>query len=147
MKLVKYRDPFAGFIPFRSLDRMFGDFLSDSFWGTDSLRAVDPPIDVYEKDGEIVLSAELPGMSKDDIDINVEGNTVTLRGERKHKDEVKDEHYHRIERLYGSFERSFTLPASADTNKISAEYKNGILKLRIPKLDEAKPKRISVKVG
>lgn len=148
MKLVKLRDPFASLVPFgNSLDRIFDDFFADRFRDPGLSWYGDPPIDVYEKDNEIVLSAELPGMTEKDIDINVEDHTVTIKGERKHEDEVKEEHYHRVERVYGAFERSFTLPAAANTRKITAEYKNGVLKLHIPKAKEAKPKKIPVKVG
>ena len=105
-----------------------------------------PAVDIYEQDGNIVLKAELPGLDPKDVDIRVENNTLTLRGQRKLDEEVKRDNYHRVERAYGAFTRSFTLPNVVDTEKIKAEYKDGLLRVTLPKREEAKPKQISINV-
>lgn len=105
-----------------------------------------PLVDIYEHDGNIVLKAELPGVEPKDVDICVENNVLTLRGERRVDSEVKREQYHRVERAYGTFSRSFTLPAVVDTEKIKAEYKDGMLQVTLPTREEAKPKQISIAV-
>jgi HSP20 family protein len=105
-----------------------------------------PAVDIYEQDGNIVLKAELPGIDPKDVDVRVENNILTLRGERKLDNEVKRESYHRVERSYGTFTRSFTLPNMIDTEKIKAEYKDGVLRMILPKKDEAKPKQIAINV-
>ena len=106
-----------------------------------------PAVDIYEQNGNIVLKAELPGVDPKDVDVRVENNILTLRGERKLENEVKRESYHRVERAYGSFTRSFTLPNVVDTEKIKAEYKDGLLRMTLPKKDEARPKQISINVA
>jgi HSP20 family protein len=106
-----------------------------------------PSVDIYEHEGQIVLKAELPGIDPEDVDIRVENNVLTLRGERKLDSEIKREDYHRVERAYGKFSRSFTLPNVVDTDKIKAEYNHGVLKVSIPQKEEAKPKQISISVG
>jgi HSP20 family protein len=106
-----------------------------------------PAVDIYEHEGNIVLTAELPGVDPKDVDIRVENNVLTLRGERKWSDEVQRESYHRVERAYGSFARSFTLPNVVDTEKIKADFEDGMLKLVLPKREEAKPKQISINVA
>jgi len=105
-----------------------------------------PAVDIHEQEGNIVLKAELPGIDPKDVDIRIENNTLTLRGERKFDDEVKRENYHRVERTYGAFARSFTLPNVVDTEKIKADYKDGVLRVTLPKREEAKPKQIQVNV-
>jgi HSP20 family protein len=104
-----------------------------------------PPVDLYDTDDACVVKAELPGLSKDDIHIEVHDHTLTLRGERKHEAEVKEEHYQRRERSYGSFQRAFWLPAMVDAEKIQASFKEGVLALRLPKSEATKPKRITIK--
>jgi HSP20 family protein len=106
-----------------------------------------PAVDIYEQNGNIVLKAELPGVDPKDVDVRVENNILTLSGERKLENEVKRENYHRVERAYGSFTRSFTLPNVVDTEKIKAEYKDGLLRMTLPKKDEARPKQISINVA
>jgi HSP20 family protein len=105
-----------------------------------------PSIDVYHEDGKLVVKADLPGLSKEDIDVSVVDNRLTIKGERKKETEVKEENYHRIERLYGTFERAFELPATVDAGKIEAAYKDGVLEVTLPEKPEAKPKQIAVKV-
>ncbi len=106
-----------------------------------------PAVDIFEQDGNIVMKAELPGIDSKDVDIRLENNVLTLRGERKVDSEVKRENYHRVERAYGNFTRSFTLPAVVDQEKIKAEYKDGVLRVTLPKREEAKPKQIAISVG
>ncbi len=105
-----------------------------------------PAVDIYEKDGTIVLKAELPGIDTKDVDVSVENNILTLRGERRFDQEVQKENYQRVERSYGAFTRSFTLPTVVDTEKIKAEFKDGVLRMTLPKKEEAKPKQISINV-
>ncbi|MGE3840381.1 MAG: Hsp20/alpha crystallin family protein [Vicinamibacterales bacterium] len=107
-----------------------------------------PPVDIFENEkGEIVLRAELPGLSKEDIDLRVENNTLTIRGERRKDIDVKDEKYHRVERTYGTFTRSFSVPNTVDAANVSADYKNGVLTVVLPVKEEAKPRQIQVKVN
>ena len=105
-----------------------------------------PAVDIYEHEGNIVLKAELPGIDPKDVDVRVENNVLTLHGERKVDSEVKREQYHRVERAYGSFTRSFTLPNVVDTEKIKAEYSDGVLRVTLPQREEAKPKQIAINV-
>mgnify|MGYP003524788719 CR=1 FL=1 len=107
-----------------------------------------PPVDIYESgQHELVIKAELPAMTRDDIQVTVENHTLTLRGEKTLDREVKEEQYHRVERSYGAFSRSFTLPATVDATKVSADYKDGVLTIRLPQLEEAKPRQVKVSVG
>jgi HSP20 family protein len=105
-----------------------------------------PRVNVEENDGGFELTAEVPGMKKEDISIDVKDRTLTISGERKLEEEKKDKNYHVCERSYGEFSRTFTLPDNVDAGKIEAEYDQGVLKLSIPKKEEAKPKEIKVKV-
>jgi HSP20 family protein len=106
-----------------------------------------PAVDIYEIDGALVLKAELPDLRREDIDVSVENNTLTIRGERKLDSEIKQENFHRIERPYGSFLRQFSLPPTVDPSKIAAEYKNGLLTVKLPVREEAKPRTINVEVA
>src|SRR5437773_1422568 len=107
-----------------------------------------PPVDIFQSDDkELVLKAELPDMSRDDIDITVDNGTLTIKGEKKLGNDVKEEHFHRIERRYGTFSRSFSLPQTVDTGKVAAEYRNGVLTVRLPLREEAKPRQIKVDVA
>lgn len=105
-----------------------------------------PAVDIYEHDGSLVLKAELPGIEPKDVDVHVENNVLTLRGERTLESEVKREQYQRMERSYGTFSRSFTLPNVVDNEKIKAEFKDGVLRVTLPQREEAKPKQISISV-
>jgi len=105
-----------------------------------------PACDIYETAKEIVVKAELPGLKKEDVFVSLEGNVLMIRGERKFEEEVKRENFHRVERNYGEFLRSFTLPAFIDPSKILAEFKDGLLWVFLPKREDAKPKQIEVKV-
>ena len=105
-----------------------------------------PAVDIYEQNGNIVLQAELPGLDPKDVDVRVENNVLTLRGQRKLEETVTKDSFHRVERSYGSFTRSFTLPNVVDTEKIQATYKDGVLRLTLPTKEEAKPKQIVINV-
>jgi HSP20 family protein len=106
-----------------------------------------PAVDIYETEHELVVKADLPDVNPQDLDIHVENNILTIRGERKFENKVKEENYLRVERAYGSFSRSFSLANSVNSEAIKADYQNGVLTLSIPKREEAKPKQIKVNVG
>jgi HSP20 family protein len=106
-----------------------------------------PAVDIYEVEGALVLKAELPDMKREDIDVSVENSTLTIRGERRLDSEIKQENFHRIERAYGSFVRSFSLPNTVDATKIAGEYKNGVLTVKLPVREEAKPRQINIEVA
>jgi len=117
-------------------------------FGFSAANAWVPPVDIYQTgDQELVLSAELPDMSRENIDITVENFVLTIKGEKKFAGEVKEEQFHHVERRYGTFSRSFTLPQTVDAGKVSAEYKNGALTVRLPLREEAKPRQIKVDVA
>ena len=124
------------------LNRMFSDFYSDAF-----SHASVPAVDVYETpEHEVVLKAELPEMKREDIHLTFENGVLTVAGERKLDESVKRNNFQRMERRYGSFSRSFTLPNTVDASRISAAYKDGVLTIRLPQREEAKPKHIAVNV-
>ena len=107
-----------------------------------------PPVDIYETEAhDLVLKAELPDMAREDIELTVERNTLTLKGTRKRPADVKDEQIRRVERRYGSFSRSFALPTTVDAGKVSAEYKNVVLTVKLPFREEAKPRTIAVEIA
>ena len=103
-----------------------------------------PPVDVYEDEHNITLKIEVPGIDEKDINVSIENNTLTVRGERRFEKDEKEENFHRVERMYGSFTRSFTLPNTVDPEQVSAHYEKGVLKIRLAKKAEAKPKLIKV---
>ena len=130
------------------MNRLFNDVYTRQNADVMTRGAWAPPVDIYENGNhELILKAELPAMTRDDIDITLENNTLTLRGEKKFAQDVKDEQYHHVERTYGSFSRSFALPTTVDVNKVSAEYKDGVLTIKLPFREEAKPKQIKVDVA
>ncbi|MFZ1008660.1 MAG: Hsp20/alpha crystallin family protein [Candidatus Sulfotelmatobacter sp.] len=106
-----------------------------------------PAVDVYEDEHSVTLKIEVPGIEEKDIDVRIENNTLTVHGERKIEKEEKEENYRRVERQYGSFTRTFNLPTTVDSEKVSANYDKGVLKIALPKKAEAKPKQIKVNVG
>ena len=106
-----------------------------------------PPVDVYEDEHSVTLKIEVPGIDEKDIDVRIENNTLTVHGERKFEKEEKEENFRRVERQYGSFTRSFTLPTTVDSEHVKANYDKGILNISLPKKAEAKPKQIKVNVG
>jgi len=126
------------------INRMFGETGLASGHDAEGFGAWLPPVDVVEEGDNLVFRAELPGVSKDDIEVKVENGTLSLRGEKRQEKEATAESAHRVERVYGAFHRSFILPSSVDAEKIQARYKDGVLELLLPKADEAKPRRISI---
>jgi HSP20 family protein len=143
------------FDPFRDLavlqDRMNRMF-NDTWSGRQEDHMLNrgtwvPPVDIYETEGELVLKAELPDLTREDIDVSVENNTLTIRGERKLDNDIKQENFHRVERAYGNFVRTFSLPPTVDTGRIGAEYKNGVLTVKLPMREEAKARTIDVRVA
>jgi HSP20 family protein len=106
-----------------------------------------PAVDIYETENELVLKADLPDVDEKDLDIQIENNMLTIRGERKFDHEVKEDNYLRIERTYGAFSRSFSLPNTVNAEAIKAEYKNGVLRVELPKRAESKPRQVKVNVG
>ena len=149
MAIVRF-DPFRDLVTLQDrINRVFGDAYRRTD-GDDVLKGGDwtPPVDIFEtKDHEIVLRAELPGLKREDLDLRVENSTLTLRGERKQENEVSKESYHRVERAYGTFSRSFSLPTTVDTEKVSASFADGILTVTLPTRAEAKPRQIQVQVN
>ena len=128
------------------INRVFADLLERT--GEESnLTAWAPAVDIFETEHELVVKADLPDVDPQDLDIHVENNILTIRGERKFEKDVKEENYLRIERAYGSFTRSFSLASTVNSEAIKADYRNGVLTLSIPKREEAKPKQIKVNVG
>src|SRR5204863_8080157 len=138
--------------PFRDLNllqdrmnRLFDD--AGRGWRADEPAATttwSPAVDIFETEAEIIVKAELPGMEQKDITLHLENNVLSLRGERKFEKEAKDENYHRIERSYGAFSRSFSIPATVDDENIRAEYKDGVLNIVLPKKEQARPKQINI---
>ncbi|MDD5082494.1 MAG: Hsp20/alpha crystallin family protein [Dehalococcoidales bacterium] len=138
--------------PFEELAEMERNF--EDIWGGWRLPAIwrrfpaekewMPAIDVFEKDDKIVVKAELPGMKQEDIDVSIEGNTLTIKGEKKTEKEVKEDNYYRSEFSYGSFFRSIPIPSSVDPNKIEATYEDGVLEVSLPKMPEVQPKKVTV---
>jgi HSP20 family protein len=149
MTLVRWNDPIREFTHLQDrINRAFSDAYGRGDEGLMTSGNWAPPVDVYQNgDHEVVLRAELPGMTREDIDITVDNGTLTIRGEKKFSSEVKEESFHRIERRYGSFSRSFSLPQTVDTGKVGAEYKDGVLTVRLPLREEAKPRQIKVDVA
>lgn len=142
------------FVPFRSpfqdmavLQNRLNSIFNES--GSDELIAGSfiPAVDVYEDQHKLVLKLEVPGIKQDDLNINIENQTLTVKGERKFESDEKEENFHRIERRYGSFVRSFTLPQTVDTNDVTANYDAGVLTISLTKKTEAKPKQIKIGIG
>jgi HSP20 family protein len=148
MTLTKW-DPFKDLLSLQDrMNRLFDESVRNVKPGDEALSSAiwSPAVDIYETDDEVVVKAELPEVDQKDIDIQIENNTITLRGERKFNKETKKENFHRIERAYGAFSRSFTLPGTIDQERIRADYKDGILKISMPKREETKPKQIKVAI-
>jgi HSP20 family protein len=134
--------------PFRELASLFENWTTP-MTGKDQLAAgtFAPPVDVYEDEQTLVLKLEIPGVNDEDLNVSLENNTLTVQGERKFEKEEKEENFHRIERRYGSFTRTFRLPNTIDTEKVDASYDKGILKITLAKRAEAKPKQIKIGNG
>jgi HSP20 family protein len=148
MNIVRF-DPFREMAALQDrVNRAFGD-LNRRYDDDLTVRGTwTPSVDIYESDNHaLVLKAELPDVAKEDIDLRVENNTLTISGTKKMDKEVKEQQYHRIERAYGSFSRTFTLPPTVDAGRIGAEFKNGVLTVTLPLREEAKPRQIQVAVN
>src|SRR5918999_2684906 len=145
MSIVRY-DPFRDLRSLQDeVNRLFSTNLSRSFGDEGIARgAWMPNVDIYENKDQIVLEAELPGMNREDFDLSVENNIITLRGERRFEKKDDGDNYHRVERAYGTFTRSFTLPQTVSVEGAVAEYKNGVLRVTLPKREEVKARRIEV---
>ena len=145
MTIVRY-DPFRDLRTLQEeVNRLFSSNLSRSFGDEGIGRgAWAPSVDIYENKDQIVLEAELPGMKQEDFDLSIENNVITLRGERKFEKTDETDNYHRVERSYGSFTRSFTLPQSVSAEGATADYSNGVLRVTLPKREETKARRIEV---
>jgi len=145
MAIIRW-DPFRDMVTLREkMNRLFEDSLTQKGEEKDLISSNwAPAVDIYETANELVLTAEVPGIEEKDIEIKIEDNTLTLKGERKFEKETKEENFHRIERSYGSFFRAFTLPSSIDPEKIQAEHENGVLRVVMPKRQELKPKMVKI---
>jgi len=149
MTMITRWDPFREFVTLQSrMNRLFHDsFSSEGQEQALTTTNFTPAVDVYEDEHNITLKIEVPGIDEKDIDVRVENSTLTVHGERKFEKEEKEENYRRVERQYGSFTRTFTLPQTVDPEKIQANYDKGVLKIQLAKKAEAKPKQIKIGVG
>ena len=146
--------PFMGLTGWeREMDRVLEDFFGrrarpwlERGFGTREMEVKPPIVDVFEEKDDVVVKAELPGMEKDNIEVNLTDHTLTIKGEKKKEEEIKEENYYRAERSYGSFLRTLDLPKDVRAEKVKASFKNGILEIRMPKTEEAKAKEVKVKV-
>jgi len=129
------------------MNRLFHDSFGEGREEALTTTAFAPPVDVYEDEHNVMLKIEVPGIEEKDIDVRIENNTMTVHGERKFEKDEKEENYRRVERQYGSFTRTFTLPDTVDTDNVSANYDKGVLKIKLAKKTEAKPKQIKVNVS
>jgi HSP20 family protein len=157
-KETKALAPRGSFMDFtrweRDMDRMMEDFLErrmrpwwpERWFRAEGMELTTPAIDLYEEKNDIVVKAELPGIDKNNIEINLADHMLTIKGEKKKEEEDKEENYYRSERSYGSFVRTLELPKDIHTDKVKASFKNGILEVRLPKTEEAKAKEVKVKV-
>ena len=127
--------------------RLFEDHFTRDRSGPADLATWAPPADIYETENELVLKVDLPDVEEEDIDVRIENNMLTIRGERKFEKNVNEDNYLRVERAYGSFMRSFSLPNTVSSENIRAEYRNGVLTLHMAKLEESKPKQIKISVS
>jgi HSP20 family protein len=147
MEIIPWR-PFGGELS--SLRREMDDIWNRFFGETPLARRIStewwPTVDVSETKDSLVVKAELPGLDAKDVEVSISGNVLTLKGEKKSEEEEKGEHHYRAERYYGSFQRSFQLPTSVQTDKVEATFDKGVLKITLPKVEEAKKKQIEVKV-
>ena len=146
MSIVRY-DPFRDLRTLQQeVNRLFSGNLTRTFDDEDIARGSwSPSVDIYENKDQIVIEAELPGMKREDFELSVENNVITLRGERQFEKKDESDNYHRVERAYGSFTRSFTLPNTVSAEGATADYRNGVLRVALPKREETKARRIEIK--
>ena len=149
MTMITRWDPFREFVTIQDrMNRLFRDsFGQEGREEALTTTTFAPPVDVYEDEHSVTLKIEVPGIEEKDIDVRIENNTLTVHGERKFEKEEKEENYRRVERQYGSFTRTFTLPNTVDQESVHANYDKGVLKIKLAKKAEAKPKQIKVNVG
>lgn len=148
MTMITRWDPFRDVVSLQHrMNRLFDDRLGALMRDESLTGAFVPPVDVYEDENSIQVRLEVPGVDEKDIDIQLENNVLTVRGERKFEKEEKEENFHRIERRYGSFTRSFTLPTTVNSDDVKADYDKGVLKIQLAKRAEAKPKQIKVNLA
>ena len=148
MTIVRW-DPFRNMATLQdSINRIFDEAVNKSRDYNDEVSKCDwrPIVDIYDTEKSIIINAELPGVTKDSITLDVKENILILKGERKSEEKVRNENYYRKERCFGTFERAFTLPSAIDPAKITANFKDGILKVEIPKPEEKRPKQIKINV-
>ena len=143
MSLVRW-EPFRDLLALQ--ERLNRGFDAPRQSGEEQLGTWAPAVDIYETEKEIVLKADLPGMNLADVDISLNNNVLSVRGERRFEKEVKEDSYHRVERAYGNFVRTFTVPNTVNAEQIEASYDAGVLKITMPKREEARPKQIKVNV-
>lgn len=145
---IRRWDPFKDLLTLQErMNRLFDEVLPRTREEETLERGVwSPAVDIYETEDSIVLKAELPGVKREDVSVEIKDNLLVLKGEKKFERDVKEENYHRMERAYGAFQRSFTLPNIVDKDKVRARYKDGVLEVILPKAEEAKPKQIKVEV-
>ena len=146
MAIIRW-DPFRDLVTLRDrMNRLFEDAVSTARTEEKDMISSSwaPSVDIYEDEKELVLTAEIPGIDEKDVNIKIEDNTLIIHGERKLEKETKEENYHRIERAYGSFYRSFTLPNHIDQDKIQAEHENGVLRITMPKKPELQPRKVKI---
>ena len=144
MNNISRWNPTTAYLPREPFLRMFDSFFNADVQGEET-RAWMPPVDVQETADAYLFHAELPGLTKDDINITLENNVLRLSGERKLEKDANKENYHRVERTYGTFTRSFTLPTQVDADKVQAAFENGILTVTVPKAEQAKPRKIAIR--
>ena len=148
MTILTRWDPFREFATLQDrMNRLFRDSYSEGREEALTTSTFAPAVDVYEDEHNVTLKIEVPGIDEKDIDVRVENHTLTVHGERKFEKEEKEENFRRVERQYGSFTRSFTLPNTIDAEHVTADYEKGVLKIKLAKKAEAKPKQIKVNVG
>jgi HSP20 family protein len=150
-RFVPFRSPLEGVAVLQNrLNSIFSDFANpNGELHNESLGTGDfvPPVDIYEDANRLVLKLEVPGIPQEKLQINLENQTLTVSGERKFVQDEKEENFHRIERRYGSFVRSFTLPLTMDTDSVQASFENGVLSIALPKKEAAKPKQVKIEIG
>jgi HSP20 family protein len=147
MNTITRRDQSRGLTLQDEVNRLFDDNFTRERSGHADLAMWSPAVDIYETENELVVKADLPDFQEKDLDVRITNNTLTIRGERKFENNIKEENYLRIERAYGSFMRSFSLPNTVNSENIRADYRNGILTLHMAKREESKPKQIKVSVA
>ena len=148
-RFVPFRSPLADMAVLQNrLNSIFNDFaMPEGERESLAMGNFIPPVDVYEDAQQLVLKLEVPGIKQEDLDVRVENQTLTVKGERKFEKDEKEENFHRIERRYGTFTRTFTLPQTVDTNAVKASYDNGVLTVSLAKKEAAKPKQVKVEIG